>query len=57
MVDEEFRHRSAEPAETGDTFLANATIKARAYAEQTGLPVVDPLKDGVAPIVDRLLAG
>ena len=26
-------------------------------AEQTGLPVVDPLKDGVAPIVDRLLAG
>src|SRR3546814_18238847 len=22
-------------------------------AEQTGLPVVDPLKDGVAPIVDR----
>ena len=26
-------------------------------ATETGLPVVDPLKDGVAPIVDRLLAG
>lgn len=32
-----------------------AAFKART-AEQTGLPVVDPLKDGVAPIVDRLLA-
>ena len=28
----------AEPAETGSTFLANATIKALSYAAQTGLP-------------------
>ncbi len=28
----------AEPAETGATFLANATIKALSYAAQTGLP-------------------
>ena len=27
-----------EPDETGDTFFANATIKALSYAEQTGLP-------------------
>lgn len=27
-----------EPEETGDTFEANATIKARSYATQTGLP-------------------
>ena len=33
-----------------------AAFKAKT-AEQTGLPVVDPLKDGVAPIVDRLMAG
>jgi non-canonical purine NTP pyrophosphatase (RdgB/HAM1 family) len=30
----------AEPAETGDSFLANATIKASAYARATGLPCI-----------------
>jgi len=29
---------TAEPGETGDTFLANATIKAISYASQTGTP-------------------
>jgi hypothetical protein len=26
------------------------------YAAETGLPVVDPLIDGVGPIVERMLA-
>ncbi|MBM3583980.1 MAG: RdgB/HAM1 family non-canonical purine NTP pyrophosphatase [Alphaproteobacteria bacterium] len=30
----------AQPAETGDTFAANATLKARAAADATGLPAL-----------------
>ncbi|MEL6330666.1 MAG: non-canonical purine NTP pyrophosphatase [Planctomycetota bacterium] len=40
-----------EPVEDGDTFLANATIKARAYALATGMPC---LADDSGLIVDAL---
>lgn len=42
---------------TSNVSAEEAAAFKKRTAEQTGLPVVDPLKDGVAPIVDRLLAG
>jgi len=42
---------------TSNVSADEATAFKAKTAAQTGLPVVDPLKDGVAPIVDRLMAG
>jgi uncharacterized NAD-dependent epimerase/dehydratase family protein len=42
---------------TSNVTAAEAEAYKAKVAQETGLPVVDPLKDGVAPIVDRLLAG
>ncbi|MCW5757080.1 MAG: RdgB/HAM1 family non-canonical purine NTP pyrophosphatase [Phycisphaeraceae bacterium] len=42
---------TSEPKETGDTFQANATIKAVAYARQTGTPC---LADDSGLVVDAL---
>ena len=35
---------------------AEAEAFKKKTAEETGLPVVDPIKDGVAPIVDNIVA-
>lgn len=41
---------------TSNVTAEEAEAFKRKTAEETGLPVVDPLKDGVAPIVDNLTA-
>ena len=56
MVNEDVRFVGVSLNTSNVSAEEAAAFKAKT-AEQTGLPVVDPLKDGVAPIVDRLLAG
>lgn len=41
---------------TSNVSAAEAEAFKKKTAEETGLPVVDPLKDGVGPIVDRITA-
>lgn len=56
MVNEDVRFVGVS-LNTSNVSAEEAAAFKKATAEQTGLPVVDPLKDGVAPIVDRLMAG
>jgi uncharacterized NAD-dependent epimerase/dehydratase family protein len=42
---------------TADFDRETADVRLDAYADALGAPVADPVRDGVAPVLDRLLAG